>query len=794
MSQPCFHCGEPVPADCQLTATIDGIEQPMCCIGCQAVAQFLADESHADFYQYRDGQTPGTQVDADKQSWSHLDEPAVFNRLTREIDGNKRQVTLKIEGMYCSACGWLIQKVLQDLPGVQDLQINSVTQNMRVSFDANQLTLGTLFSQVARLGYRPMYQQDSEHQADTLRNSKLRQIAVAGFGMMFIMTLAVPLYNPESMAQDPGIRQFFRLTSLLIATVVYFYSGQSFVNNAIRDIKNRHLGMDVPVALSISIAYFVSVYISFVDEGHVYFDSMAMFIFFLLLGRYVESAVKHKGMDVRSALNALIPVSAIRQMGNQTEEIPIDQIKKGDQLKIEAQAVVPCDGEITAGAGRFDESLLTGESTPVKKTSGDTVYAGSRLLNDTVSIRTTVNNQNTFIAKLADLMELAQSKKPKTLQTVDRIAGYFVAVVLLLATATGVWYANYQPDLLLPVVLSVLIATCPCALSLATPTTLTAGGIKLLQQGVLVNNTEALQQLPRCQSWFFDKTGTLTEDQLVVSAIHQFEPVNKPQQIAAGLQLISNHPLASAFRDNQAATVSEAIEHAGRGVEGVIEGQLWRMGSAEWLHDLNISIPKGFTADAGDTVIYLACNKTVKAAFALTVQARKGSRELIHWLHTQQRQTAIISGDHSSTVAAWAQQLGIKNYRGNMRAEDKITAIERAQEQGAQCVMVGDGVNDAPVLSQADVSISLKQGAHLAHSASDLIILGRSLKPIKDAVNTAKKSHAIIKQNLFWALMYNASVTPVAMMGLLAPWMAAIGMSLSSLLVVLNSRRVLRGV
>ena len=788
----CFHCGEPVPDDCRLSATIDGIERPMCCIGCQAVARFLAAESHDDFYQYRDEKRPGAQVEADSQSWSHLDEPAVFNRLTHETDENNRQVTLKIEGMYCSACGWLIQKVLLDLPGVEDLQINSVTQNMRVIFNPEKLTLSALFSQVARLGYRPMYQQDSAHQADTLRKKKLRQIAVAGFGMMFIMTLAVPLYSPESMAEDPDIRQFFRLTSLLIATVVYFYAGQSFVHNAWRDIKNRHLGMDVPVALSISIAYFVSVYITLNNQNHVYFDSMAMFIFFLLLGRYVESAVKHKGMDVRSALNALIPVSALRIGAHKTEEIPIDQVKKGDNLKIAAQQVVPCDGEITSGQGHFDESLLTGESTPVQKQPGETVYAGSRLLNDAVTIRTTVNNQDTFLAKLADLMELAQSKKPKILQTVDRIAGYFVAVVLLIALATGFWYAQYQPDLVLPVVLSVLIATCPCALSLATPTALTAGGIKLLQQGVLVNNTEALQQLPACESWFFDKTGTLTEDQLLVSEVYRFEMIENPEQIAAGLQLISNHPLASAFRQHKAVTIDDAQEHTGRGVAGYYGGQLWRIGSAEWLRSLGLQIPAKTVSAAGDSLVYLAADDVVKAAFALRVQARSGGHELIQWLQQQNRQLAIISGDHHDTVAAWAQQLGIKDYQGNMRAEDKIIAIEQAQQQGVHCAMVGDGVNDAPVLSQADVSISLKQGAHLAHSASDLIILGRSLAPIKDAVHTAKKSQSIIRQNLFWALLYNGSVTPVAMMGLLAPWMAAIGMSLSSLLVVLNSRRLLR--
>src|SRR5690554_1662254 len=270
----CFHCGEPVPKGCQLTVVIDGNAQPMCCIGCQAVAEFLAGNDHDDFYRYRNQQRPGTQVETSQQSWLHLDEPAVFADLTRPTGHSNRLITLKIEGMYCSACGWLIQKVLQAMAGVVDLQINSVTQNLQLEFDPSLVRLSDLFERIEGLGYQPVHQKDSSNAADQSRKKQLKQIAVAGFGMMFIMTLAVPLYSPESFEVSPHIQRFFLLMSLLIATVVYFYSGQTFVHNAFRDIKNRHLGMDVPVALSISIAYYVSVYLSFKQQGHVYFDSM----------------------------------------------------------------------------------------------------------------------------------------------------------------------------------------------------------------------------------------------------------------------------------------------------------------------------------------------------------------------------------------------------------------------------------------------------------------------------------------------------------------------------------------
>ena len=523
----CFHCGEPVPKGCQLTADIAGEQQPMCCIGCQAVATFLNDNDHAVFYQYRQGKLPLEQVGnkLTNEQWKHLDTSEVFPQLTHKNSTNSYQVTIRVEGMYCSACGWLLQKVFSKRDGVLDLRINTVTQNIQIDFNPDQIKLSEIFAQIQQLGYQPLQQNSNNNSADKSRKDQLKRIAVAGFGMMFIMTLAVPLYSPDQFTVEPEIQRFFLMISLLVATGVYFYSGMSFVLNAIRDLRNKHLGMDVPVALSISLAYFVSIYFTFNQQGHVYYDSMAMFIFFLLLGRFVESQVRHRGMNVRESLFALVPVSAQRLKKNNPhpETIPLNQVIKGDHLQVKSGEIIPSDGKILKGSGQVNEAILTGESKLLDKQVGDLIYAGAELRNGELTFITTVNNQDSFLAKLADMMELAQSKKPASLQLVDKIASYFVAVVLLIALATGYWYAHFQPDLVLPVVLSVLIATCPCALSLATPTALTASGIKLLQQGVLVNNTEALQQLPGCQSWFFDKTGTLTEDQLTISELYHFE-------------------------------------------------------------------------------------------------------------------------------------------------------------------------------------------------------------------------------------------------------------------------------
>ena len=787
----CFHCGEMVPQGCLLTAKINGVEQPMCCIGCQAVAQFLTDNDHQVFYQYREDKLPQEQVSNQSTQWTHLDAPEVFEALTKETSPGEFSVNIKVEGMYCSACGWLLQKVLSARNGIEDLLINAVTQNIQVKFRPQDIGLSEIFAQISALGYHPMQQQTVGNAADDSRKSQLKKIAVAGFGMMFIMTLAVPLYSPDQFTLAPHIQRFFLMISLLIATAVYFYSAQGFVQNALRDLKNKHLGMDVPIALSISLAYFVSLYLSFKQEGHVYFDSMTMFVFFLLLGRYVESQVRHQGMNVRESLFALIPVSTERIIHDQqTETVPLAQIVKGDRLLIRAGSVIPCDGKLLTGQAQVNEALLTGESKTLSKKAGDLVYAGSQLTQGDISIETSVNNDDSFLAKLAELMETAQSRKPPSLQLVDQIASYFVAVVLLLALGTTIWYSIYQQDGLMTALLSVLIATCPCALSLATPTAMTAASINLLKQGVLVNNTEAITQINAIKHWFFDKTGTLTDDRLRIIKQHIYQNNSQLQAITYSLQKISNHPIASAFSAASILPVTDAKNWPGQGVSGRINQQHWLMGSHAWLSNQGIQIPS-LNESASHTCVFLACEGQLVAAFELDAAIRSGAEELLQTLRAQHKRLTMLSGDHKDVVNHWGQLLAMDACHGGLKAIDKIKYITDIQQQGQRCVMVGDGVNDAPVLSQADVSVSLKQGAHLAHSASDLIVLGKSLNPLIAVMRVSNKTQNIIKQNLSWSLLYNLSITPIAMMGLLAPWLAAIGMSLSSLLVVFNSRRLL---
>jgi Cu2+-exporting ATPase len=790
----CYHCGEKNPRRSNIHAEFDNKNVSFCCNGCRAVAIYLYENDCQRFYEYRQDQLPQKKIDNINSNWSYLDQASVFKSLTQQLNQHTQLILIKVDDMYCSACAWLLNKQLQPKKGISDVRINSMTHIVHIEFDPDVIKLSEIFTLIEQIGYQAVPQKDSDNNQNRDKNDFIKKLAVAGVGMMFIMTLSVPLYTQYSVNIDAPIKRFFSIVSLLVATLVYFYSGKDFINNALRDLKNKHLGMDVPIAISLALTYFVSVYNTFIHSPHIYFDSMSMFVFFILIGRFIESQLKHKGMNVKQSLMALIPVSVNRQITKNSSDtieiVPLEEINKGDKIKVYQGETIPCDGYVLSGSCHVNESILTGESISIEKTKDNKVLAGSVNTEGEIVFVTTTSTQNTFLAKLTELMELAQSRKPKYLQQVDAIASYFIGTVLFLATITFIWYTLYDPSKLMQAVVSILVATCPCALSLATPAALSAAGIKLLKHGILTNNTGAITQLKTINNWFFDKTGTLTESELSIDKIHTFSDKQEYMSIANAMQNNSNHPISSAFNYQDDVQFNEIKHLNGLGIYAKYNNQEWRIGSKKWMNSLDIDIPQ-INPNKNNTLIYLACDEHILAIFELKTQLRKGSLALINELKKQDVIIEIVSGDSHSAVQNCANELTINAYKSELLAEEKIDIISGVQKFGKKCVMVGDGVNDAPVLSQADVSISLKQGSYLAHSASDFILLGSSLDPLNQALKISKKTNVIIKQNISWSILYNLSVIPVAMMGLLEPWVAAIGMSLSSLIVVLNSRRLL---
>ncbi|HOP22967.1 MAG TPA: heavy metal translocating P-type ATPase metal-binding domain-containing protein, partial [Gammaproteobacteria bacterium] len=359
----CFHCHEKIPDNVKILAKIGGESKAVCCHGCKAVAEFIDEQGYCDFYEYRGDSLPASKAEVAEKKWQVYDEPVNFDSFVTQLKDNHYKVSINLEGMYCSACGWLIDKHLRGLIGIFDVRLNTITKVLQAEFDAEKIKLSEILSAINRLGYKPTLSKDknSDNQSIAERRSALKRLIVAGLGMMFIMTLSVPIYGGEYHGIDEKIYRFFVLVSLLVATLVYFYSGKTFLQNAFRDLSNKHLGMDVPVALSMSLAYFASTWNVLTNNGEtIYYDSMVMFIFFLLAGRFVEMTVRHQGMSANEALGNMIPASVMRVSGNADELMPLEQIKKGDILKVKAGEIVAIDGQIISGYGKVDESMITG--------------------------------------------------------------------------------------------------------------------------------------------------------------------------------------------------------------------------------------------------------------------------------------------------------------------------------------------------------------------------------------------------------------------------------------------------
>jgi Cu2+-exporting ATPase len=790
-TESCFHCLEDIPTAVNIQAIIDGQVEKMCCHGCKAVAEFIDQEGYSEFYNYRGDSQPARKAQVADDQWLPYDEEINFNNSCRQSSNGLYTVSIRLEGVYCSACGWLIDKHLGQLKGITDVKLNTLTKLLRVEFDEKQIKLSEILTAINYLGYHPIISNTDSHKDMGIdeRRKALKRLVVAGFGMMFIMTLSVPLYSAEYHGIDANIKRFFSLMSLLIATAVYFYSGKTFLQNAFRDLTNKHLGMDVPVALSISLAYGVSVWnVLTANNADIYFDSMVMFVFFLLAGRYVEMTVRHQGMSVNDALANMVPSSVNLVNGKQTSKVPIESINKGDIIQVNSGDVIAIDGVIIEGRAAINESMITGEQQSIQRSVDETVMAGSQLDSGTINIRSTALGDETILANLSQLLERAQLQKPKTLQLVDKVASWFVAIVLMLALATAIYYAFNQPDKALVTVLAVLVATCPCALSLATPAALTAASVKLMKKGILINNLDAITKINQIKQWFFDKTGTLTEPQMSLQKIHQLGDQSEQEllKLMAALEHESSHPIASAFNDyyDDSIKFDRLEEIANAGVVANINNDHYRAGTKQWCKLDTV------LESQQHTVIYLTQNNQPIAAFELKNKIRKGTKQLIENLQKNQSVT-ILSGDKVSAVKHVASSLGVSDYYADQTPQQKIKRIKEQQTQNKMTVMIGDGINDAPVLAQSDVSISFNQGTQLARSASDFIIMGNSLHSIEELLKISKKTNRIIKQNIIWALVYNLSVTPLAMMGHLTPWMAAIGMSVSSLFVILNAKRIL---
>ena len=798
----CYHCGLPVPPGADYQVVIFGESRAMCCPGCQTVAQAIVDNNLTSYYQQRTSapRTPQELVPDALRQLKLYDREEVQRSFVQVQEGDIREASLILEGIVCAACIWLSEQHVQSLPGVLDFRINYSTHRARLRWDVSRIQLSEVLEAIAAIGYvaHPFDPGRQEELYKKERTKALRRLVVAGLGMMQAMTLATSMYLGVGEDMDPTMRSFMRWISLIITVPVVFYSAQTFFLSAWRDLKRRKLGMDVPVSIAIGSAFLASVWATVMNTGEVYFDSVNMFTFFLLTGRFLEMGARHRAGQAMESLVRLLPKLAIRiDVDGREQEIAVTDVRLGERLRIRPGDSVPCDGVVIEGRSSLDESLLTGESLPQLRGVGDPLIGGTVNVEGPLIMRVDKVGEDTVLSSIIRLLDRAQTEKPQIAHIADKVAAWFVGAMLILAISVYAYWSMQTPEHAFWIVLSVLVVTCPCALSLATPTAITVATGRMSRSGLLTTRGPALEALAQATDVVFDKTGTLTHGQLQWVASHSLTERSETDllRLAAALEQGSEHPIARAVQQAYAAQSQEAVlpsvqnleASPGFGICGEVEGYALRLGRQEYIGANIKSLPP---LQPGETRIWLADETQVLGAFVFTDTLRNEAKFAIEQLRAAGLTPHLFSGDGPSAVRAVAQELGIEDAQARMRPDDKLAAVRALEAEGRRVMMVGDGVNDAPVLAGSDVSVAMGKATQIAQASADLVLFSEYLPHLAEGVYLARRTLRIIRQNFAWAIGYNLIAIPFAAAGFIAPWMAAIGMSLSSLIVVLNALRL----
>lgn len=792
----CYHCGSAVPDGAPWKIVIDEAPQPLCCPGCEAVAHAIVEGGLESYYRYRTElpERPDERQASKADTWSVFDDPALQAQFTHpEGDDGHLRATLAVEGITCAACAWLIEHRLNALEGVSSSAVNLSHHRLRVCWDPARIKLSQLFAELASIGYDAQPYEPDQAQARLQHEERMnvRRLIVAAVGMMQVMMFSIPIYVSDPGELSADFYALFHWLSFALATPVVLFSAQPFFRNALRDLKSGVLGMDVPVSLAIGGAYLASSYAVLFDVGEVYFDSVAMFTFFLLFGRYVEGRARRRSGHSGNALSGVLPVSAIRLEEDGSERIlPASELTVGDRVLIKPGHGVPADGVIEEGESSLDESMLTGEYLPVTRRIGDSVVGGSQNMENPLTMRVTHPGNTARVAGIVDLTDRAFASRPRLAQMAARMAHLFVLRLLLVTACVTITWWIIDPSRVLWIMLSVLVVTCPCALALATPTALTAGHGQLRQRGVLITRADAIESLSNVTRVIFDKTGTLTRGEMQLT---QTQPLGHHDSehlraIAAALEAHSEHPIARAFRPFRDATLQarHVKSHTGSGLEGTLDGAVWRLGKPDFASQQSIAVP-----GSGQWLL-LSEDHQPRAWFKLHDGIREDAAQTVAALQARGLAVELLSGDTREAVESLADQLNIETWHAGQSPEDKLNRLRALQAQGERVVMIGDGINDVPVLAGADVAIAMNGATDLARTRADAVLMSPRLMRIHDAVDIAQATRRIMRQNMIWSVCYNFSALPLAAMGLIPPWLAAIGMSLSSLVVVGNALRLSR--
>ncbi|MDN6180971.1 MAG: heavy metal translocating P-type ATPase, partial [Halomonas subglaciescola] len=720
-STSCYHCGNPVPEGAPWHITLDDVAHPLCCPGCEAVAYAIVEGGLESYYRYRTElpDRPDEHKAAKADTWRVFDDPELQATFVHPDDDGRVHATLAVDGITCAACAWLIEHRLNALDGVDSSAVNLTHHRVRIGWDPQAIALSQLLAEMAAIGYSAQpYEPDlAQKRLQREERMTIRRLIVAAAGMAQVMMFSIPIYVSSPGEISDSFYALFHWLSFALATPVVLFSAQPFFKNALRDLKSHVLGMDVPVSIAIGCAYLASAYAVIAGEGVVYFDSVAMFTFFLLFSRYIEARARRRNGQSGNALSSVLPTSATRLEDDDSERIvPANRLAANDRVLIKPGHDVPADGVIEQGESSLDESMLTGEYLPVTRCVGQSVVGGSQNMENPLVIRVTHAGQQARVASIIDLTDRAFASRPRLAHMAARMAHVFVLRLLMVAACITVVWWFIDPSRMLWVMLSVLVVTCPCALALATPTALTAGHGQLRRRGVLVTRADALETLSNVTRVIFDKTGTLTRGEMqLVDTLPLTDTLTgeRARAFAAALEARSEHPIARAFAPYRDATVVASDIHSatGQGLEGVIDNARWRLGKPAFA---SIEVANAPAAPDDGQWLLLTEDGAARAWFRLHDALRDDAAEAVAALRARGLEVELLSGDTRGAVAGLAATLGIATWHAGQSPEDKLERIQTLQAAGESVVMVGDGINDVPVLAGADVAIAMNGATDLA--------------------------------------------------------------------------------
>jgi len=800
----CYHCGLPVNDKNRVQKIIQKKEQSFCCHGCSTVCEMIYDSGLEGFYQRTpDGQLLAPPPEPPQESKLYdIDE--IQSEFVHEM-GDIRDIHLIVEGIHCSACVWLIERSLSKIPGILDIKVNLANKRLFIRWNNTQIKVSKIIEHLGNIGYAatPFNPETAEGAIQKQNRSLLLRMAFAAFTMMNLLWISIALYS----GADAGeFKSLFHWVGFALATPTLLYSGWPFLKGAYTGIRHLNLTMDAPIAIGAVTTYSYSVFVTLSNSsvGEVYYDTVVNFIFVILVGRFLEAKSKRHAVAATQRLMDLQPRVANVIRDNETHIVPIRAIQRNETILVKPGDKIPVDGIVISGTSSIDESLLSGESAPVKKITGDTLSAGTVNLNNTLTVRVTATLRNTSLGKIISLVEEAQASKAPIQCIADQIVPWFVAITLSLATFTFIFWFNDGIEIALLASTSVLIITCPCAFGLATPMSIAVASGLAARNGLLIKNGAVLEYLSGINHFVFDKTGTLTEGKMRVKEVISNTDSSDILLKVSHIESLSEHSIAKAIvleaKENHhsidTTKVSNFINSPGYGVTGILNNEAIFVGNTKWLEKNNIQLNSNFIKQAhiletnGISCIQVGINNLHIGFIAIADKLRADAKSLIDNLRKSGIEITILSGDKKAVAESIANELGGMNVIAEVLPGEKDKVIQDLQAQGQQVAMIGDGINDAPALIRSDVGIAIGSGTDVSMESADIVLLSTELDKIRLASALSRRTLRTIRQNIAMSIIYNIIMVPLAMMTFVTPLFAAIAMPISSLAVIGNAARI----